>query len=306
MTEVDKKRIESKLGRKLTRQEIDILDLKKTGGSEKDFVFLEKANAILDSLERIEKKPSPEFPDIPQPEKILFPETQKIEGEVSISNLNEIAQFDLQPIVKAIEKIKLEKTEQTDYTLMLDEMMKIMERPKDNTQLIKIQELIEKINIPDNKEIVDLLTQLLEKNFPEFNFDKDGRLKVSVDRVGGGGVAPLLPLLDIDYATEDKQDDIIANTAYPTGTGDNGSVTLTNSATSYAVPATASTIDHVLILYNGSDTDMYWGFENSNANGILLPAGGIATLDLGASQQVYVYCASALKIITYSFKNITA
>ena len=91
---------------------------------------------------------------------------------------------------------------------------------------------------------------------------------------------------------------------YPVGSGSNGSVTLTNANTAYAVPTTASTEKHILILYNGSDADMYWGFANSNANGILLPPDGKATMNMGASQQIYAYCASAGKVITYSYKEI--
>lgn len=99
-------------------------------------------------------------------------------------------------------------------------------------------------------------------------------------------------------------DNITLNTDYPVGSGDNSSVTLTSANTAYAVPATASTKRHILILYNGSDTDMYWGYENTNANGILLPSGGRVTLDLGASQQVYAYCASASKVITCTYKEV--
>ncbi len=112
-------------------------------------------------------------------------------------------------------------------------------------------------------------------------------------------------------ATEAKQDDIIValenanqETVYPAGAGSNGSVTLTNANTAYAVPTTASTAKHILVLYNGSDTDLYWGFANSNANGILLPPDGRVSLNLGASEEVYAYCASASKVITYSLKEI--
>jgi len=113
-------------------------------------------------------------------------------------------------------------------------------------------------------------------------------------------------------ATEAKQDDTITaigniaspEAIYPVGSGSNGSVTLTDAATAYAVPATASTEKHVLVLYNGSDTDIYWGFANSNSNGLLLPPDGKASMNMGVSQQVYAYCASAGKAITYSYKEI--
>lgn len=90
----------------------------------------------------------------------------------------------------------------------------------------------------------------------------------------------------------------------PSGAGTNGSVTLTLADTAYLVPATAPTEGYILILYNGSDADMFAGYQNTNANGILLPSGGTMSLDLGASSGIYVYCASASKVITYSYKLI--
>lgn len=91
---------------------------------------------------------------------------------------------------------------------------------------------------------------------------------------------------------------------FPIGTGSNGSVTLTSANTAYAIPATASTKNHILILYNGSDTDMFVGYENTNANGILLATGKTREFNLGISQQVYAYCASAGKVLTYSYKEL--
>ena len=112
----------------------------------------------------------------------------------------------------------------------------------------------------------------------------------------------------INPATEEGLDDIIAEMTgvdFPVGTGSNGSVTLTTATTAYAIPATASTKNHILILYNGSDTDIFVGFQNTNANGLLLPAGGNASFDLGANAQVFCYCASAGKVLKYTFKEMT-
>lgn len=92
---------------------------------------------------------------------------------------------------------------------------------------------------------------------------------------------------------------------FPIGAGSNGSKTLTLANTAYAVPAVASTKNHIIILYNGSDTDIFVGYQNTNANGILLPAGGKMAFDLGISQRLYAYCASAGKILTYSYKELT-
>jgi len=91
---------------------------------------------------------------------------------------------------------------------------------------------------------------------------------------------------------------------YPAGTGSNGSVTLTNADTAYAVPPTAPTKKYILVVYNNSDTDIYWGYENSASNGVILESGEKVALDLGANQQVYCYCSSAGKTIVFSYKEV--
>lgn len=103
-------------------------------------------------------------------------------------------------------------------------------------------------------------------------------------------------------ATEAKQDEMIEGN-YPAGTGANGTITLTNASTAYSVPATASDSNHVLTLYNGSDANMFWGFATLTTGGILLSAGGVLTVNLGANQGLFVYCASAGKVINYSLKT---
>ena len=114
------------------------------------------------------------------------------------------------------------------------------------------------------------------------------------------------PVIKTDnlQATITFPSDLAKDDDYPAGSGVNGSVTLTLANTAYAVPAVAAAGKHVMVLYNGSDTDMYVGFQNSNASGILLPVGGVMTIDLGASQQMYAYCGSAGKVLTYSYKLV--
>ena len=92
---------------------------------------------------------------------------------------------------------------------------------------------------------------------------------------------------------------------FPIGTGSNGLVTLTSSATAYPIPATASTKNHFIILYNGSDTTIFVGYQNTNANGIPILASKTMEFKLGADQRLYGYCASAGKIMTYSYKELT-
>lgn len=94
-------------------------------------------------------------------------------------------------------------------------------------------------------------------------------------------------------------------TIFPIGSGVNGIVTLTSSATAYAIPTTASTKNHNIILYNGSDTTIFIGYQNTNANGIPILAGKTMEFKLGINQQLYGYCASSGKIMTYSYKELT-
>lgn len=101
-----------------------------------------------------------------------------------------------------------------------------------------------------------------------------------------------------------KLDEISTNTSFFDGTGTNSVKDLTVASTAYAVPATPPTNPYILVLYNGSAYDIYWGFQNTNANGILIAPGGIVTLELGANQSVYCYSATAGADITYTTKEI--
>ena len=98
--------------------------------------------------------------------------------------------------------------------------------------------------------------------------------------------------------------DLNMATDYLDGTGDNGIIDLTSANTAYDVPATAPTNPYVMVLYNSTAYDIYWGFEDTNANGILLPPGGTVTLELGANQIVYCYSATAGADVTYTYKEI--
>lgn len=99
----------------------------------------------------------------------------------------------------------------------------------------------------------------------------------------------------------DESDYAKVRVKHPLGAGANGTRTLTLANTAYAVPETASTKTHVLVVYNGSDTDMYWGFATLTSGGILLPAGGRLTLDLGAGKGIFMYCTSAGKVVNHTY-----
>ena len=90
---------------------------------------------------------------------------------------------------------------------------------------------------------------------------------------------------------------------FPTGTSANGTTTLTLADTAYAVLSSPPAARFVLNVSNISDTNIYIGYANSNSGGILLKAnGGSAEILLGASQTPYAYCASAGKVLSYTYK----
>ena len=94
------------------------------------------------------------------------------------------------------------------------------------------------------------------------------------------------------------------STSYPAGAGANAGITLTNANTAYSAPASSPTKAYILALYNGSDTDMYWGFATLTSGGILLPSGGTLSLNLGANQGLFAYCTSAGKVLSITYKLI--
>lgn len=88
------------------------------------------------------------------------------------------------------------------------------------------------------------------------------------------------------------------------GTGDNDVVDLTSANTAYDVPASPPASPYTMVLFNGDSNDIYWGFEDTNANGVLIAPNGMVSLDLAASQKVYCYSATAGADITFSYKEV--
>ena len=131
-----------------------------------------------------------------------------------------------------------------------------------------------------------------------------------VSSANGLPVDVITSVLPSGISVSSKQDSTISelqgvnSSLSPGGVGLNGAVTLVSGSTAYSIPASAPTENYVIVLYNGSDTDMFVGYENSNANGLLFPSGGRMSFDLGANQVVYAYCGSAGKILSYSLKKI--
>lgn len=106
----------------------------------------------------------------------------------------------------------------------------------------------------------------------------------------------------IGLATEAKQDDIISalgtleDSQIPAGTDSDWSKTLTDADTAYAL-FNAPTNAYELVIYNGSDSDVYIRKTTGTILGVLLPAGGTMSISIGANKTLYAYCASAGKIL---------
>ena len=91
-------------------------------------------------------------------------------------------------------------------------------------------------------------------------------------------------------ATEDKQDEIITEVG-SFSTLKTSAVTLTTADTAYKLPSTEQTGRRSIILYNISDTDMYYGDSSvTTTNGILLASGAEVSLDISAN--LYAICGT--------------
>lgn len=111
--------------------------------------------------------------------------------------------------------------------------------------------------------------------------------------------------LNLKVALEELESEVAESIGlYPVGTGANGSIALTAADTAYPVPAAAPAGSYKVTVQNNSDVDIFIGYQNTAANGIKLEAGESASDNLGAGQQLFAYCASAGKSITYITKLI--
>jgi hypothetical protein len=88
------------------------------------------------------------------------------------------------------------------------------------------------------------------------------------------------------------------------GIGTDEIFTLTNANTAYAIPVNPPPQNYSLIIYNASDTDIYFRFTPGTTAGIKIAPESSLSIDLGANQQVYVYCEGAGKTINLSYKII--
>jgi hypothetical protein len=115
-----------------------------------------------------------------------------------------------------------------------------------------------------------------------------GVKKVAVYNDDGAGNLSLQP----KTATEETLQAGIA----PSGTDTDFSVTLTNASTAYALFAAPASA-YELTIYNGSDSDIFIRKTTGTTLGVLLPAGGVMNMTVGANKQIFSYCASAGKVL---------
>lgn len=181
--------------------------------------LVEAQNATTEAIKSIPRVEIPKTDFSSLEDKILALKYCLEKKEMSVNIGKTIV--DTQGIIKAIEKLpklmpKMEEKEMTDYTLMLDGIMKLLERPKDHSEIKKLQELVKKLGTTDDLiAIAEWLKIIALKEYPEPKElpVKDGRVLVSVDRVGGGGgggltkieTDALVNLEGKDFATESKQ-----------------------------------------------------------------------------------------------------
>jgi hypothetical protein len=97
---------------------------------------------------------------------------------------------------------------------------------------------------------------------------------------------------------------LLVDTPVMSGIGTDETFTLVSANTAYAVPTTPPTQPYTLIIYNASDTDIFFRFTSGTTAGVKITPESSISVDLGANQQVYVYCGTAGKTINLSYKII--
>jgi len=151
---------------------------------------------VVSVLENIRDKEYPAFPEIPAQK-----ESVKIDGEVVISKPSWFKPVDLSETNKTLKEIA--KKEYPEFP-------KFPEFPS-------FSDIFQKALSPI-KDVLEKILAKPEKENPPFEFDEFGRVKVNVDRAGGGGGNPSVMLETkngeiLNPATEEKQDVLIGNYA---------------------------------------------------------------------------------------------
>lgn len=158
--------------------------------------IVEAQNATTEAIKAIPKVEVPEVDLKPLEERLEALKRAVEEKEMTVNVGKTQVDVDTKSVVKAIQKLekcmeKMEQKEVTDYTLMLDEMMKIMERPKDDTHEKMMCALMEKMSKTDDLMVIaEWLKVIAEKEapqLPDFPRDNNGYPIFTPSKVGGGG-----------------------------------------------------------------------------------------------------------------------
>ncbi len=147
--------------------------------------FQEKDDVVTPVVDAIKS-----IPETVIPETDLSPVTEALKNVEDAIYATEKDESDLTPVVRALEAVKL----------AVDE--KKLPEPVDMTsELLAIAERIPQEK--DLSEITELLQSLVDKETPLFeipdNLISDNRIKVEVDRIGGGGSGSSLTSSDANY-----------------------------------------------------------------------------------------------------------
>jgi len=128
--------------------------------------------------------------------------------------------------------------------------------------------------------------------------------KVDVDTRGTKGVLPIGEIDTSGNPINPAKEETLEKQLGLSGDGADATFTLTNAATAYAIPETPPSAHYCMEIYNASDTAIYFRFTSGITAGIKIATGETLGIDLGANQQVYIYCALAGKTINISYKII--
>jgi hypothetical protein len=189
--------------------------------------ILEAQNRTTSAVENI-KMPDPvDFSSLEAKFEALKVAFEKKEMTVNVGKTK--VNVDNKSVVNAIKNLKFPEFKQQeiiDYTLMLDEMMKILERPADNTEIKKLQSIVAKLGThEDLVALSEWLKAIAEKKYPEPQElpMKGGRVLVSVDKVGGGGGGGGLTAIENKYLKD------ISENTLPVGFAANANLTITDT-----------------------------------------------------------------------------
>jgi len=278
--------------------------------------------ALLEAIKKLDLIVNVPKVEIPDNKKELLSIEKAVKGikipEVKIPAFPKIPEVDFSVLVKEIKK--------------LEKALEVGSTNSDKKTQQRASELVSELN-GGLATLAESLKRIEEKEYPQPDDRTDDILKglktVSetiqnirfpvphvptqniVDAIENMSVSVDVSTLATETTLESiKSTDGIKKITDPikiehlSGTGVDTSYTLTNAGTAYYIPRTPPTARYTLIVYNGSDTDMMLGFSSTTTVGFKLVPGEKFMIDLDASELIYAYCASAGKVINFSYKEV--